>query len=249
MFVMLSIVLVLFVYFGGSMVPKELLKNKELLLGFVVGLVMCSLFKDRLIEGFECINNMQSDRPDVYAFRDIDTSTQGKLDNVCTRYLGEINEVQEVCEKGGADGGVMELCAEACRNRYQNLGPFVRDDQGGYVRNQETGKRMRDSPTAPCNWSPERLNCVEAGNTWSNGNCQTGGSVSMEITQEFADSLNAGDDCWITPEEAADAGGVTQALFNSVRQNIANQFNPPIDPENVELEGVSTVGLPEPGCG
>ena len=227
------------------MVPKELLKNKELLLGFVVGLVMCSLFKDRLIEGFECINNMESQKPNNYAFSDIDISTQDTLDNVCASYLSEINEVQEVCEKGGADGGVMELCAEECRNRYKRVGRFVRDDQGGYVRNQETGKLMRESLTAPCNWSSERLSCVEAGNTWNNGICQTRDNVAMGVSQEFADSLNAGDDCWITPEEAA-ADPETQALFDNARQAMANSLG--VDPSQVAIPGISTVGRTEPGC-
>jgi len=45
------VVLVAFVYFGGSNVPKVLRKNKEILLGLAGGLVLCSFFGLRL-EGF-----------------------------------------------------------------------------------------------------------------------------------------------------------------------------------------------------
>lgn len=45
------IVLVLFVYFGGKNVPDVLKKNKEMLLGFVVGLVASSFMGGNLVEG------------------------------------------------------------------------------------------------------------------------------------------------------------------------------------------------------
>ena len=210
MFVMLSIVLVLFVYFGGSMVPKELLKNKELLLGFVVGLVMCSLFKDRLIEGFECINNMQSDRPDVYAFRDIDTSTQELLNTVCDNYVGSLNDPTSVCEKGPADGGVMELCAAACKDGYQNRGRFLYNADGS-VQRDSGGRRMRDSRTAPCDWSPERLRCFEAGNTW---NTDTNGCTQQEPSTSTSQQ--------ITPP--------TQQITLPTQQNIQQDVSPGGDP-------------------
>jgi len=58
------VVLVLFVYFGGSNVPKVLRDNKEMLLGAAGALVLCSFFGLRM-EGFnnlgdclsECDNN------------------------------------------------------------------------------------------------------------------------------------------------------------------------------------------------
>ncbi len=46
------VVLVAFVYFGGSNVPKVLRNNKEILLGLAGGLVLCSFFGLRL-EGFK----------------------------------------------------------------------------------------------------------------------------------------------------------------------------------------------------
>jgi hypothetical protein len=52
------VILVLFVYFGGKYCPSVLKKNKELLLGVAVGLVLCSFMGLRL-EGFktegECV--------------------------------------------------------------------------------------------------------------------------------------------------------------------------------------------------
>jgi hypothetical protein len=49
---LLVVALALFVYFGGSMVPSVLRKNKEILLGVAVGLVLCSFMGMRL-EGFD----------------------------------------------------------------------------------------------------------------------------------------------------------------------------------------------------
>ena len=47
-FTLLVIILVVFTYYGGSNVPKILRDNKELLLGVVVGLVLCSFLGMRL---------------------------------------------------------------------------------------------------------------------------------------------------------------------------------------------------------
>ena len=51
-FTLLVIILVVFTYYGGSNVPKVLKDNKELLLGVVGGLVLCSFLGMRL-EGFD----------------------------------------------------------------------------------------------------------------------------------------------------------------------------------------------------
>ena len=45
------VALVAFTYFGGSYVPKVLKSNKQMLLGVVGGLVLCSFFGMRLVEG------------------------------------------------------------------------------------------------------------------------------------------------------------------------------------------------------
>ena len=50
-FTLLVIILVVFTYYGGSNVPKVLKDNKELLLGVVVGLVLCSFMGTRLEGG------------------------------------------------------------------------------------------------------------------------------------------------------------------------------------------------------
>jgi len=47
-FTLLVIILVVFTYYGGSNVPKILKDNKEILLGVVVGLVLCSFLGMRL---------------------------------------------------------------------------------------------------------------------------------------------------------------------------------------------------------
>ena len=61
---LLVVVLALFVYFGGSMVPSVLRKNKVLLLGVAVGLVLCS-FMGLQLEGFktqdECLSACSKD--------------------------------------------------------------------------------------------------------------------------------------------------------------------------------------------
>ena len=51
-FTLLVIILVVFTYYGGSNVPKVLKDNKELLLGVVGGLVLCSFLGMRL-EGMD----------------------------------------------------------------------------------------------------------------------------------------------------------------------------------------------------
>ena len=45
------VALVAFTYFGGSYVPSVLKSNKQMLLGVVGGLVLCSFFGVRLVEG------------------------------------------------------------------------------------------------------------------------------------------------------------------------------------------------------
>ena len=45
------VALVVFTYFGGSYVPSVLKSNKQMLLGVVGGLVLCSFFGMRLVEG------------------------------------------------------------------------------------------------------------------------------------------------------------------------------------------------------
>ena len=47
----LSVVVALFVYFGGKNVPKELSKYKLLIVGFTCGLIICSFVK-RNVETF-----------------------------------------------------------------------------------------------------------------------------------------------------------------------------------------------------
>ena len=64
--ILLVIILVIFVYFGGSMVPSVLKKNKEMLLGVVGGLVLSSFFGMRL-EGFDSqdmLNCLAEAQPD-----------------------------------------------------------------------------------------------------------------------------------------------------------------------------------------
>ena len=50
-FTLLVIILVVFTYYGGSNVPKVLKDNKEILLGVVGGLVLCS-FTGMRLEGW-----------------------------------------------------------------------------------------------------------------------------------------------------------------------------------------------------
>jgi len=57
------VVLVLFVYFGGSNVPKVLRDKKEMLLGAAGALVLCSFFGLRM-EGFNDLTGCQVNCPD-----------------------------------------------------------------------------------------------------------------------------------------------------------------------------------------
>jgi|TARA_B110000971_G_scaffold219178_1_gene259698 hypothetical protein len=56
----LSVVVALFVYFGGKNVPKELSKYKLLIVGFTCGLIICSFVK-RNVEGFRIPGDSQED--------------------------------------------------------------------------------------------------------------------------------------------------------------------------------------------
>ena len=51
-FVLLSVFLVVFTYYGGKYVPNMLKDNKQVLLGFAVALLLCSFFKKDLVEGY-----------------------------------------------------------------------------------------------------------------------------------------------------------------------------------------------------
>ena len=59
-FTLLVIILVVFTYYGGSNVPKVLKDNKELLLGVVGGLVLCS-FTGMRLEGVTNEHDPSSD--------------------------------------------------------------------------------------------------------------------------------------------------------------------------------------------
>jgi hypothetical protein len=48
----LSIACVVFTYYGGNYVPKMLKDNKQMLLGVVAGLLLCTFFKKDLVEGY-----------------------------------------------------------------------------------------------------------------------------------------------------------------------------------------------------
>lgn len=63
-----AIILVLFIYFGGSSVPKVLKKNKDLLLGVIVGLILCSFLGmklEGLSAGFESSVAALDTAPDI----------------------------------------------------------------------------------------------------------------------------------------------------------------------------------------
>ena len=51
-FVIASVLWLVFAYYGGKYVPKVLNDNKRVLLGFVSALVLCVLFKKDLVEGW-----------------------------------------------------------------------------------------------------------------------------------------------------------------------------------------------------
>jgi hypothetical protein len=51
-FVVLSIALVVFTYYGDKYVPTILKDNKQMLLGVVVGLLLCTFFKTDSVEGY-----------------------------------------------------------------------------------------------------------------------------------------------------------------------------------------------------
>lgn len=51
-FVVISIALVVFTYYGDKYVPTILKDNKQMLLGVVVGLLLCTFFKTDSVEGY-----------------------------------------------------------------------------------------------------------------------------------------------------------------------------------------------------
>ena len=61
-----SIVLVLFIFYGGKNVPKVMKDNKGMLLGIVGGLVLCS-FLGMNLEGWDeqCLDSEGTDIPDI----------------------------------------------------------------------------------------------------------------------------------------------------------------------------------------
>ena len=61
-FVLLSVFLVVFTYYGGKYVPKMLKDNKQVLLGFAVALLLCSFFKKDLVEGHTIPGNDDHNR-------------------------------------------------------------------------------------------------------------------------------------------------------------------------------------------
>ena len=89
---LLVVALVLFVYFGGTMVPSVLKKNKEMLLGVAGGLVLCSFMGMRL-EGLTYSayqkDDSEYDRKEdlhkclVRASHGEDTGTQKTLERTC----------------------------------------------------------------------------------------------------------------------------------------------------------------------
>jgi len=92
---MLAVVaLVLFVYFGGSNVPKILRDKKEMLLGVVGGLVLCGAYGQFGIEGMENIRNKQpclNDTECKSGYCRIDTGSGGRTCQPETRPQKEIN--------------------------------------------------------------------------------------------------------------------------------------------------------------
>ena len=60
MIMLVALAVVGFCYFGGNNCPKVLKDNKEMLLGVVVGLALCSFMGVRLVEGYgsvkECLD-------------------------------------------------------------------------------------------------------------------------------------------------------------------------------------------------
>jgi len=129
---LIVVVLVLFVYFGGSNVPKILRDNKEMLLGGAGALVLCSFFGFRM-EGFikseECCKAagwpkstppfMQM--PDAYTGRQATSGKDcvGPLPGGSTtdeNYAGPAQEFVDYCiaTKGkGYVGGGKEHCVSA----------------------------------------------------------------------------------------------------------------------------------------
>ena len=91
---MLAVVaLVLFGYFGGSNVPKILRDKKEMLLGVVGGLVLCSFFGMRM-EGYGNIRNKQpclNDTECKSGYCHIDPISGGRTCHPETRPQKEIN--------------------------------------------------------------------------------------------------------------------------------------------------------------
>ena len=71
------IALVAFIYCGGSRVPPVLRQNKDMILGVLVGLVLCSFFGLRL-EGLDAAHGGFADRDPADAVR-VTTAVNGEI--------------------------------------------------------------------------------------------------------------------------------------------------------------------------
>ena len=119
-FTLLVIILLIFTYYGDSYVPKVLKENKELLLGVVGGLVLCSFLGMRL-EGFRAWSPTQG------AMRDYSADTNGsdqfhcEMDMIRGRPPAEVAARVQLCagckDAGCADRSKCSLDSD-CESNY-----------------------------------------------------------------------------------------------------------------------------------
>jgi hypothetical protein len=143
---LLVVALVIFVYFGGKNVPSVLRQNKEMLLGVVIGLVLCSFMGMRL-EGFTL-----TDANDAIQF-------QGTC---CNLYDGtfKTNSGYPGCETTTPnDQGLKDaLCSQAMRTRK-----FTRPGSGTLAGPAANLQFKQTCCPTPANPTPDNINnsCFE----------------------------------------------------------------------------------------
>ncbi len=75
------------------------------------------------------------------------------------------------------------------------------------------------------------------------------GGMAVTVDDTYANTLgdaNAFADCWLSPEEQAtdpDAAAFVDAFIQSTAAQLG------VDPSTIQMGGISTAGLAEPGCG
>ena len=170
-FTLLVIILVVFTYYGGSNVPKVLKDNKELLLGVVGGLVLCSFLGMRL-EGVENIEKRPRVNYSTCNDNDVrvtnlsadfkDASTKDICFNFFKYYLDDVNDPQirspPIKDNEGAQINWDETNVNDIKNKLCDSNQLKSDP---YHPNNYYGDQFYETPYFNEQVNPENKNLSE----------------------------------------------------------------------------------------